>query len=96
MNIYSLAIDPAKQAQHQETPHDLVACSDDVKALKTAHERRPVKTYLVTVAAAGVSGFMSGRGIIEKAIEAGVADEIGMGSAIMSGVVACAFDDGED
>ncbi len=65
--------------------------AEELKDLKAAHERRPTKVYLVTLAAAALSGFMSARGIIEKTIEAGVIDEVSIGSAIMSGAVCCAL-----
>lgn len=79
-------------AEITELPsYHLTNVPDELQSLQAAHDRRPVKVIIATIAGAAQSGFMTGKGLIEKSIEVGAANVIGMGTAVCTAIVACAL-----
>lgn len=61
---------------------------DEIQKLQLAHEARPIKTKLATIAAAPVSIFATSYGMMQKSIENGISDTIGLGLALATSLAA--------
>lgn len=77
-----------KKAHTTVTEFDAVEQSNEIQKLQMAHEARPIKTKLATIAAAPVSIFATSYGMMQKSIENGISDTIGLGLALATSLAA--------